>query len=708
MGPSTAARVTREMGVDWVVWRALYSLSQHFGMLKARFRPVRVDSLLGNQLGVSSDELYAYLAAEWRREGGRFFLEHDITGYACFVGKPREVVTKANRLLQGRMFCFSRWEANVGFPPDWMLNTVDGCRYPGDEHWSTIPDLSEAYGDIKYVWEASRFGQVFLLVRAFALTGDDRYAEAFWALVESWMDANPPEMGPNWKCGQEIAIRSFAWLFGLYAFAQHPPSSDIRIGRLIACLWYNALHIEKNHWYALRCVRNNHSLSEAAGLYSIGMLLPFLPYADRWRTKGRTKLVNEAMWQIYCDGSYVQHSMNYARVVVQLFTWSLRIAEVNGDSFPEALYGRVRSLMRFLLGLQDKSSGRVPNYGSNDGALLFPLSSCDYLDYRPALNALSVTLDGTTLYDPGQWSEESAWFNGSCDDKQTMHFRVADLILPQIAGGNVQPEGLSFPVGGYHVLTSRHMSVMMRCGKHVHRPAQADMLHVDAWYKGHNILVDAGSYSYNPRGGWSDYFASTAAHNTITVDGRSQMTRLGRFLWVDWVHGQVLKYDRPGDAMVIVGEHHGYSPVVHRRLLALSDEGLFVVDKLFNNGEMHDFSLHWLVDDLPLVTSDYGAVIELENENLRMRVGCSHLFNGAWARADEFGRRGWQSLYYGERLPAWSFQADVKADSPIWFATFLGPMLPSGASSDALSWNDVESTLARWGATTAISMIAVD
>ena len=48
--------------------------------------------------------------------------------------------------------------------------------------------------------------------------------------------------------------------------------------------------------------------------------------------------------------------------------------------------------------MQDPVSGRVPNYGSNDGALLFPLSACDYLDYRPALNALSVVLDAKPLY----------------------------------------------------------------------------------------------------------------------------------------------------------------------------------------------------------------------------------------------------------------------------------------------------------------------
>ena len=708
MGQPAAIQVAREMGLDWVAWRTLYSLCQKTGLLKRRFRPVHIGSMLSKQLGVPLDQLYVHLASEWRHRAGRFFLEPDVTRYAAFVHGPDEVVSRANALLRGRILCFSRWEADVGFPPDWLLNPVNGCRYPGDKHWSMIPDLSELYGDIKFVWESSRFGQVFVLVRAFALTGDDKYAEAFWTLVESWIDANPPEMGPNWKCGQEIAIRSFAWLFGLYAFSHHCASSDRRIGRLITYLWYNAVHIERNHWYALRCVRNNHSLSEAAGLYTVGVLLPFLPYADRWRVKGYRNLVSEALWQIYSDGSYVQHSMNYARLVVQLFTWCFRIAQVNGDRFPEAVCSRVRGLMRFLAGVQNNSSGCVPNYGSNDGALLFPLSSCDYLDYRPALNALSVVLDGRALYDSGPWSEESMWFSGRYCDVQTTHSVGDDQISSQVAAGETQLEGVSYPVGGYYVLAAGDFSMMMRCGRHLHRPAQADMLHVDVRYKGYDVLIDSGTYSYNPRGGWDSHFVSTAAHNTITVDGRSQMTRLGRFLWANWVHGHVLQHERLGSAEVIVGEHHGYSPLVHRRLLALSDEGILIIDRMCGDAKKHGFSLHWLIDDFPLSIAKCGAVIRLGSDTLQMRVGCSHPFNGTWARADETGQRGWQSLYYGERLPAWSFHADTEAEGPVWFATLIQPTPTSSAQPDALCWKDVAATLDEWGANPAEGVISAD
>src|SRR3990170_2950081 len=46
--------------------------------------------------------------------------------------------------------------------------------------------------DIKFVWEPARFGWAFILGRASILSGDMRYAEAFWQYFEIFSDANPP------------------------------------------------------------------------------------------------------------------------------------------------------------------------------------------------------------------------------------------------------------------------------------------------------------------------------------------------------------------------------------------------------------------------------------------------------------------------------------------------------------------------------------
>ncbi len=123
------------------------------------------------------------------------------------------------------------------------------------------------------VWEASRFGAVFTLARAYASTGDERYPAAFWALVNDWALHNPPQSGANWKCGQEAAFRLMAWCFGWFAFQSSRSSTPDRLAQLALMMAVHANRIEQNLDYALS-QNNNHGLSEAMGLWTIGHLWP--------------------------------------------------------------------------------------------------------------------------------------------------------------------------------------------------------------------------------------------------------------------------------------------------------------------------------------------------------------------------------------------------------------------------------------------------
>ena len=70
--------------------------------------------------------------------------------------------------------------------------------------------------------------------------------------------------------------------------------------------------------------------------------------------------------------------MNYHRVVVQLLTWGIQLAKLNGDTFDKVVYERAQKSLDFLDACIDPVSGELPNYGSNDGALFFKLTNDDY------------------------------------------------------------------------------------------------------------------------------------------------------------------------------------------------------------------------------------------------------------------------------------------------------------------------------------------
>ena len=104
--------------------------------------------------------------------------------------------------------------------------------------------------------------------------------------------------------------------------------------------------------------KNNHALSEACGLLLISHLFPeFRCGAARWGATGRKVLASELRRQVYEDGSYVQHSMNYHRVMLHVSLLGLRLGELAGDPFDRDLYDRIGRAGEFLHQVMDVDTG---------------------------------------------------------------------------------------------------------------------------------------------------------------------------------------------------------------------------------------------------------------------------------------------------------------------------------------------------------------
>ena len=62
----------------------------------------------------------------------------------------------------------------------------------------------------------------------------------------------------------------------------------------------------------------------------------------------------------------------------------------------------------WMFSMIDPASGRTPNLGANDGALIFPLSSTPFNDFRPTVQAAARAFLRTSL-PAGAWDEMSLW-----------------------------------------------------------------------------------------------------------------------------------------------------------------------------------------------------------------------------------------------------------------------------------------------------------
>lgn len=659
----------RYHGPEWIWFRLLYALRVRSGRLRRRMPATAwhdhpLEAFLKARTLAEPDAYFDHRRAcapvfffsesAWERDCSSSFAEWDATG--C------PPVSLAEDLIKGKFRYFERDEAKLGSPPDWHRNAFSGERAPVDRHWSEIGDFQ--FGDIKLIWEPSRFAFAYALVRAYRRAGDERYPEMFWQLVEDWRGKNPPQTGVNWKCGQEIALRVMAWLFGLYGFLGSPATTAERVAAMAQMVAVSGKRIEANLDYALS-QRNNHGISEGVGLWTIGLLFPEFEQSSRWSELGSRVLEQLGKELIYDDGSFAQHSVNYHRLMLHDLLWAIRLGDICGQPLSGALRERVARACEWLYLIQDEISGRAPNYGQNDGALVLPLNNGNYRDFRPVVQAVHYLCTGSRCYPPGPWDEDLFWLFGP----EALESPVA----------HPERKSHSADKGGYYTLRSRDGLAFVRCATYRDRPGQADMLHVDLWWRGQNVALDPGTYSYNAPAPWNNSLAHSAFHNTVTVDGLDQMDRVGKFLWLPWVKSRVICFDhsRTRDFIHWEGEHDGYmrlkNPVSHRRaILQLPDEKWVILDKLQSTG-MHRYRLHWLLMDAPCEWDRERGLLTLfvDGGPFFVHLGVSAKeWEASLVRADSSTARGWHSPCYNYREPALSVAMTAENTSCCFWSVF--------------------------------------
>ena len=651
----------QKFGLGWILFRLGYALRMRLGILRWQFPAYEWDERpLAYWIKPDVPSKPAdYLA--WRNQNSpKFFFDGIPSLPRDLAWNPQLAVDEAEKILAGELRYFEHTSFQIGFPLDWHLDPRANVHIDAAKHWSQIPDYGEY--DIKFVWEASRFNQVYALVRAYASHPDERYPEAFWTLVEDWARKNPPQRGPNWMCGQETSLRLLAWTFGLFAFRDAVSTTAKRVAHLAQLVAAQADRVYGNIDYAIS-TRGNHAVSEAFGLWLAGTLFPELKQAETYRSTGRRLLEREAGKQIFHDGTYSMYSLNYHRFVLHVYFLAMRLGELNQERFSDSLYQSISKSLDFMAQLIEPASGEMPVYGSNDGGLVCPLDACDFTDYRPTLQAGWFLVYGKRLFEAGAWDETLFWLNG----EQALRSE-RDAAPRQV--------NQSYPNGGVHILRDESSAAFIRCTNFRERPSHADQLHVDLWWRGKNIACDAGTFLYNGQGIWQNGLAHTSAHNTVTVDSADQMTWLSRFTWGEWARGRVLQQNERGWQ----GEHDGYARlgVRHvRSVLMLGDARWLVADHLFSS-RPHRYSLHWLINDFPYSVTPEQNLIRiqsletLESGQIQIRMG---LLEGdatfSTVRGDANSTRGWCSRYYGQKEPALSAMLETeRADAIFW--TFFG------------------------------------
>lgn len=526
------------MGFDWFIFRLKYEFLKKINYFD------RVNKVIVEKVSKIDKELFYY--------GITGLVNKKFKGSSFYIDK-------ADNAIAGNIFAFSNeyLDYSEDGKINWQMNPISKVKANSSLSWNRLPDFGE-YGDIKLIWEASRFPQLYYFINAYSVTEDEKYAKECINQMLDWISNNPYPYGVNYKCGQEISFRVFSWIAALEYFDKFVSKEDK--AEIVENIYTSLLRVDANIDYAAKSVKNNHSISEAAGLFIGGLLFPQFSESKRFLNKGLNYLLKESSYQVYGDGSYIQHSFTYQRLALDVLSFVMAVAQKKNYELPLELKQRHQKMIEFLNSFIQEN-GWLPNYGSNDGANLFPLTSDGYRDFRSSLNFASALNSGDILFEEHKKLIEFFDLKGS---------RQIEL-----------EKKIDFSEGGYYILKNKDIFSFIRCHSYKDRPASNDMFHFDIWYRGENILCDSGSYSYNTDKAFKNNFIGVVGHNTVMINNTNQMKQVLNFGYSNWTKAECIEFD----ANHFIGENHAYKNefgVVQKRIIYLEDNKLLVVDTIKN------------------------------------------------------------------------------------------------------------------------------
>lgn len=497
--------------------------------------------------------------------------------------KVPQLIDKADRASAGKFDLLGYTNLSFGKPIDWHFEPLSGKRIPL-QHWSKLDFLDAGLaGDKKIIWELNRHQYFMTLGQAYLLTGDEGLVWFFASHLDEWMDANPPKLGINWASSLEVAFRSMSWLWAFYFFKSSETLSAETFKRAWKFLYLSARHLES--YLSTYFSPNTHLTGEALGLFYLGTLLPEFKEAKRWQALGRQILIEQLPIHVKRDGVYFEQSSYYHRYTTDFYSHFLLLCRANKIALPREVEETLRLLLDHLMYIT-RPDGTTPFFGDDDGGRLA------MLDTRPANDFRGTLGTGAVLFDRGDYkfvadgaAEELLWLTGAEGLSK----------FDSIAATEPAKTSVPFYEGGYFVMrdgwTPQSNYLLFDCGPHGALNcghAHADALSIDVAANGQTVLVDPGTYTYTGSKESRDWFRSSHAHNTLTLDDASSSVPAGPFTWKKTAKCSLLKWISEDRFDFISGQHDGYMPaIVKREILFLKRDYWIIRDTVISSGEHH-------------------------------------------------------------------------------------------------------------------------
>ena len=574
-----------------------------------------------------------------------------------------QLVERATAIAAGRLNYFDQVDRSLGTPIDWNRDHKHNIATP--QKFAPAIDYRDfdVTGDCKLVWEPNRHHQLVVLGRAYRATGDERFAEALVSQIDSWLEQCPFGIGMNWRSPLELGIRLINWVWAYDLIRDSQALDSATRENWLRSFYQHMWEVARN--YSGGSSVGNHLIGEAAGVYIAASYLPFLKHARKWQQQSRAILEEQILGQTFADGGPRELAFGYHLFVSQFFTLAGLAGRWTETEFSAGYWNRLREMYRFIDAML-AGGDNAPMFGDGDDGYVLDLN-----DGPPT--AKTMTALGAAL------------FAGEVDECDAQPARWLKLEATKLDTPDKSTALCSqaFADSGFYLLQygttpEECISAVLDCGPLGMAPmaghGHADALSVTLRAFGKDILVDPGTYDYYTYAAWRRYFRSTAAHNTIEIDGENQSLMQGSFLWARHAKSQCCDWSPTATGGAVSGEHDGYTrlaqPVTHRRRIELDGAAgeLVIRDELLGTGR-HEAALRFQFSELCQLNADDTNSFAIDVNGQPASIELDARLNVQVLCGSEEPAGGWVSRGYHHKAAAPQIVAKIAFDNSITLIT---------------------------------------
>jgi hypothetical protein len=442
-------------------------------------------------------------------------------------------------------------------------------------------------GDDLWQFELHYFEWTLELARAWCATGDETYARRALGAIDGWIDANPFPEGLGWH-PYPTSRRLVAWSQLLTAL-QNAPGWDETAAHALPSIEQQSDYLAD---WPERDLEGNHLL---ANLWALAWTSIHLGGRLSARVRRTIAPAVESFWhewyrQTREDGSHEEQSASYQLLVLkdafELFVSNPERASEYGD-----VETRLEQMFQFVATTL-RPEGTTPMV--NDTVEGYPI------DPRALLAS------GAAWFERPEWKhaagEADLWhLRWTLGEDGVETYRELDPRRPDGTSHLHDDSGYAVLRGGWDDTDDYALIDAGAIGpNHLPGHAHADTLQVLLSAEGLPLLVDPGVYTYRA-GEQRDWFRSTPAHNTVSVDGENQSEIWDAFRVARRARASIEAWE-PEDER-LVASHDGYErldhPVEHQRTVQREGESHWrIVDTLHARGhEPHVHRLHFQLSE---------------------------------------------------------------------------------------------------------------